>query len=381
MKKFGFGKIGDGDLFRRSKNNSSDPTPAASNPYAAADSYTPDQKNGNTGQSASNQSPALNSGYGPDKYGSGSGYGANRYDNSGSAHSAGGYGGLGNRNSNETSTTEDNRDALFGGAKDRYAQRGGPAAGSGAGNRFANGYGEERQLTAEEEEEEEVAAAKQEIRQMKRDDVSSTQRALAIAAQAEESGRATLARLGAQGERLHNTEKNLDLTSNHNRKAEEKAKELKTLNRSMFAVHVGNPFTSSSRRAARDEEINAKHLQEREQRELTRQAAFSSRQRMESNLKNLQPGDAGYRAGPTKTSLAERSKYQFEADSEDEEMENQIDRNLDALGHAAGRLNALARATGQEVEEQNKHIDRIMMKSDRVDDQIAMNRARLDRIK
>ena len=43
-------------------------------------------------------------------------------------------------------------------------------------------------------------------------------------------------------------------------------------------------------------------------------------------------------------------------------MENEIDSNLDALGHAAGRLNALARATGKEVDEQNKHIDVIIQK-------------------
>lgn len=44
-------------------------------------------------------------------------------------------------------------------------------------------------------------------------------------------------------------------------------------------------------------------------------------------------------------------------------------------------LNALGRAMGEEVDTQNKHIDRIIGKTDRVDDQIAMNRARLDRIK
>jgi len=43
-------------------------------------------------------------------------------------------------------------------------------------------------------------------------------------------------------------------------------------------------------------------------------------------------------------------------------MENEIDSNLDALGHAAGRLNALARATGKEVEAQNKQIDKIIEK-------------------
>jgi hypothetical protein len=36
---------------------------------------------------------------------------------------------------------------------------------------------------------------------------------------------------------------------------------------------------------------------------------------------------------------------------------------------------------GQEVDTQNTHIQRITGKTDKVDDQIAMNRARLDRIK
>jgi hypothetical protein len=265
---------------------------------------------------------------------------------------------------------------LFGGAKDKYTQRttlppsnGRPGEGYSAESGTAGSeggygaYGEERQLTAEEEEEEDVAATKQQIRFMKQEDVSSTRNALRIAAQAEETGRATLARLGAQGERIHNTEKNLDLAANHNRIAEEKAKELKTLNKSMFAVHVSNPFTASSRRAARDEEIIEKHRQEREQRDATRQAAFGSQQRMEQAFKELQPGDVGYRPQQTKASLAERSKYQFEADSEDDEMENEIDSNLDALGHAAGRLNALARATGKEVEAQNKQIDKIIEKA------------------
>jgi hypothetical protein len=105
-------------------------------------------------------------------------------------------------------------------------------------------------------------------------------------------------------------------------------------------------------------------------------------------------------AGATggKSTLADRAKYQFEADSEDDEMgkwwcfrlttnmaclqctENEIDNNLDQLHGAAKRLNALGRAMGQEVDTQNEHIGRIMNKTDKVDDQIAMNRARLDRI-
>lgn len=100
------------------------------------------------------------------------------------------------------------------------------------------GYGayEDRVLTAEEQEEEDIQATKNEIKFIKQSDVSSTRNALRIAAQAEETGRATLERLGAQGERIHNTERNLDLASNQNRLAAEKAREIKTLNRSMFAV-------------------------------------------------------------------------------------------------------------------------------------------------
>jgi protein transport protein SEC9 len=436
MKKFGFSKKGDGDddasrsaLFgsRSSKNAS----PAALNPYAqpaaAADPYAQDtnkyanmgppalggspyqqarsqyslpsgpgggrglpggpgtNKGGpSPGPPAVNRQPLNGGGYGADKYGSGGGYGANRYDtapsygapaDTGSKYGPGGYGGLGRTNSNETTSTEDNRDALFGGAKDRYAQRGAvPPANARPGGDYAaesgasgaeggyGAYGEERQLTAEEEEEEDVQATKQQIRFMKQEDVSSTRNALRIAAQAEETGRGTLARLGAQGERIHNTEKNLDIAANHNRIASEKARELKTLNRSMFAVHVSNPFTASSRREARDQEILEKHRTEREQRDATRQDAFGSQQRMERNFKELQPGDQGYRPQQTKQSLKDRAKFQFEPDSEDEEMENEIDSNIDALGHAAGRLNLLARATGKEVEAQNDVIDRVIVK-------------------
>jgi hypothetical protein len=44
-------------------------------------------------------------------------------------------------------------------------------------------------------------------------------------------------------------------------------------------------------------------------------------------------------------------------------------------------LNALGKAMGAEIDSQNKHIDRIIKKTDKVDDQIAVNRARLDRIR
>ncbi|KAN0069835.1 hypothetical protein V8E54_012141 [Elaphomyces granulatus] len=67
-------------------------------------------------------------------------------------------------------------------------------------------------------------------------------------------------------------------------------------------------------------------------------------------------------SGKTKKNLSERAKNQFEADSEDEAMEDEIEQNLDLLSGAAGRLNGLARATGDELDKHNKHLERIIGK-------------------
>ncbi|KAK5062493.1 hypothetical protein LTR84_004566 [Exophiala bonariae] len=370
------------------------------NPYAggAPDTYGSDNKYGSSqggqggyGGNQGGYGGGQGGGYSSEKFGNQNGYGGGGGGNpyasgqqAGGAPRQGGYGGLGPSQYDQDS----NRDELFGGARERVQQQkpqnpaGGPPdyqynpENNAGGDRSYGAYGD-RQLTAEEEEEEDIAATKQEIRFMKQQDVASTRNALRIAAQAEEMGRNTLARLGAQGERMHNTDRNLDIGNNHINVSEDKTKELKTLNRSMFAVHVNNPFTSKDRRAQRDEAIMERHHQERELREATRDQAFKSTQRMNQNFKGIDEASNGPKA---KTSLAERAKYQFEADSEDEGMENEIDRNLDDLSGAAKRLNLLARATGEEVEQQNKLIQRIAEKSDRFDDRLVFQTEKLKRI-
>ncbi|KZM25567.1 hypothetical protein ST47_g3265 [Ascochyta rabiei] len=368
----------------------SDKAAPASNPYAAApgkDPYAqpPPQYPGPSDGFRQDKTPAVTA---PGQhYGAQSGYGNERYDSppapqQQSARGPGGYGGLGRTNSTDTDA---NKADLFGNAAQRqqqppppqqpgaYGQSTPGAYGAGSGGYGAYG---DRELTAEEQEEEDIGATKQEIKFMKQQDVSSTRNALRLAQQAEETGRDTLARLGAQGERIHNTERNLDLASTQNRIAEEKARELKTLNKSMFAMHVSNPFTASSRRQARDDKIMENHHRDREARDATRKAAWESSARQDNQNRTMQ----GMSGANKKASLAERAKYQFEADSDDDAMENEIDANLDALHGAARRLNHLGRAMGQEVETQNEHIGRIIGKTDKVDDQIAMNRSRLERI-
>ncbi|KAI9669335.1 MAG: Meiosis-specific subunit of the t-SNARE complex [Alyxoria varia] len=413
MKKFGIGKKDKGDdaddskrsqLFgKSSKSKSSAPSanPYAApqnglgqDPYAKPQGYPPNDpsrssvasqpppypgggKEGGSATSRARQdkSPVPPGGYGGaprfnnQGYGNQGGYGGDRFGgpNGGAnppGRSGGGYGGLG-----QTQEGDDNRDALFSGAKQRADERqhqglppdnGQPGGGYGMEpgydqQRYKK-YDQDRQLTAEEEEEEDVQDTKEQIRDMKQQDVSSTRNALRIAAQAEESGRATLERLGAQGEKIHNTEKNLDLAASGNREAEEKAREIKHLNRSMWAMQVNNPFTKTRRKADRDEKILETHRTERAERDATRAAAWASANRQaETDRKLRDPQNPATK----KSNLAERSKYQFEADSEDEAMEDEIDSNIDALGGAANRLNRLGKAMNGELEVQNKHIDRI----------------------
>ncbi|KAJ5550473.1 hypothetical protein N7535_001586 [Penicillium sp. DV-2018c] len=407
-------------LFGRKKDKSPSGSSTPSNPYAQPiplDPYTKAKigagvaplpadhplANGGSSSRSPHDIPSDQkhpSGYAPNKYGNQGGYGTDRFGGSGagaaspasgvgagSRYGTGGYGGLGGADPNDPAAADSARNELFGGAN-----RNAPPPytegqnGTGQGQNYGGGSNEysmatfqDRQLTAEEEEEEEVQATKNEIRFIKQGDVASTRNALRAAAQAEETGRATLARLGAQGESVHDTEKSLDMTTIEGRIAEEKAKELKTLNKSMFAVHVSNPFTASRRRRDRDEKILNTHREERDIREGTRAEAHGTNQRMDRVFRDIQR-DAAKQGKGKKASVTERAKYQFEADSEDEAMEDEIEQNLDLLGGATGRLNGLAKATGKELDEQNRHLERIMGKSDYVDDQIAMNRAKLDRI-
>lgn len=382
-------------LFGSRKKDKSPPTP--SNPYAQpipVDPYTkakigagvaplpadhPAAKGGPAAQSP-HAIPSDNK-YAPNSFGNQGGYGSDRFGGSGagvgspasgsnSRYGNGGYGGLGGGDPNDPAASDSARNELFGGASNRNNSGAAPPPYSeGQDGQGQNNYGggsneysmatfQDRQLTAEEEEEEEVQATKNEMRFVKQGDVASTRNALRAAAQAEETGRATLARLGAQGESIHDTEKSLDMTTIEGRIAQDKAKELKTLNKSMFAVHVANPFTASRRRRERDEKVLNTHREDRDVREGTRSEAHMTNQRMDRVFRDIDR-DAAKQGKGKKASVTERAKYQFEADSEDEALEDEIEQNLDLLGGATGRLHGLARATGKELDEQNRHLERI----------------------
>ncbi len=409
MKKFGFGKKGgdDGDDASRnvlfgSRKKGSTGAAQSDNPYAqqgaqgAADPYADSAKYANvtpfqqarsqvgggapggapgTGQQDPSGRAGGYGGYSSDKYGSGGGYGSNRYENNvgadrygvstAGARGPGGYGGFGRNDKDEQ---DSNRDALLGDAQERYAQRQQPSGTSG-GNDQGNGptgsqdnyggYGDQRELTAEEQDEAETQAILAEKRQVQQDSSASVSRSVQMARQANEVGRATLARLGAQGERLHNTEKNLDLAANQNKIAQDRAAELKTLNRSMFAVHVSNPFTSKQRQQKADDEVMNRHRSERDQREATRREGFSANQRMESNFRDINTVGV---ARPQQRTKKDYGKFNLEDEEGADELEDQIDDGINELEGQVSMMNMVGRAIGKEVDTQNKQIDRIMTK-------------------
>lgn len=168
----------------------------------------------------------------------------------------------------------------------------------------------------------------------------------------------TYARLGAQHERLNYTETLLDKASTSTREADVSTKKLKSLNRSMFAVHVNNPFTSTKRTKEMEERTLSNHRADRDMRDATRKAGYDSNSRMEQGFKEI---DKAQRSTDkwSRSSGAEKSKYAFEDDSEDDANEDRID---DAMVRTAGHvttLNSVAKLMGKEIEGQNQLIDRL----------------------
>jgi len=95
----------------------------------------------------------------------------------------------------------------------------------------------------------------------------------------------------------------------------------------MFAVHVGNPFTTEKRLQRDIQQELGKRQHERETMQTTREAAYSSEQRKLQAAKDLRDNPAQSAAAP-KRSMVDRSKFQFEADSDDDQMEDEIEDNL-----------------------------------------------------
>ncbi|KAF0269826.1 hypothetical protein FOG48_01120 [Hanseniaspora uvarum] len=260
------------------------------------------------------------------------------------------------------------------------------------GSRFVSFEEMQRQQQEQQlrEEDEEVDTIKKQIRFTKQSSAASTRNTLKMARDAEIAGLNTLGMLGSQSEKLGNVETNLTLMKIHNREADDKVSELKKLNRSVFAVHVSNPFTS--KRRAREFEERVKN-----QRELDKQMQMDDRRKLDDSTKaightlssayNQHKSDLNGETVAVKEQnskgeiLNKNKKYMFEGDSEDEDLEVEIDRNLNEIGKISGRLKKIALSQSDEVEKQHSRLNQIENDTDDLDIKLYWNTKRMADIK
>ncbi|KAI8377980.1 uncharacterized protein BYT42DRAFT_572375 [Radiomyces spectabilis] len=273
-------------------------------------------------------------------------------------NSYGGRGNGGGRYGNSSNRYEDDRQDLFSGASSgrRYDQQGQEDA-----------YGSSR--FAENEEDEEVAGLKQQIRNVKQDTLQSTRNALAKINETEGTAANTMNMLGQQSSQIANVDRNLDLSKAYSDRAASQASELKQLNRSIFIPVVKNPFTKKSRNRKELEALKSDHAEHMAERDNIRQFEHESNARIDRAQRANQrtSANAGYRRG---RSEADRQRYQFEGDSEDDQVEDEIDSNLDLLGDATSRLKNMALTMNDELDSQNKHLHKMDKKVDPINERL-----------
>lgn len=237
---------------------------------------------------------------------------------------------------------------------------------------------EEEQVNSEEEE---VEAIKQDIRFVKQESVALTRNTLRMAQEADASGTNTLGMLGSQSERLFNAEQNLLLADTQTKIADDKVAELKRLNRSIFIPASGNPFNKKSRLREQESKLKAQKEQEKYLRETNRQGVYASEQRVKQGISNNSTQSDTFNKYQSEKHLQQAQRYQFENDSEDDEMEKELATNLDQIAAYSKKLRNTATVMGQEVGAQNDRLRKIEEDADRLDINVHLNSTRLNNLR
>ncbi|WVQ82733.1 hypothetical protein IAT38_004865 [Cryptococcus sp. DSM 104549] len=243
-------------------------------------------------------------------------------------------------------------------------------------------YGYEgREMEEDFDEEEEIEGIKQEMRGVKQESLASTRNALRLAREAEESARGTVAKLADQSERIANSERYLDMAKANNQRAEDKAVELKKLNRSIFRPAV--TWNKDAKRQAEEEKINERHAMERIDRAKALMDVSDTRKRLgaAANPSPYSSQSAQPLPGAAKAKKDARSRYQFDATASDDELEDELDENLDETYEVTKRLKNLAVAMGGEVSGQNERLTRVTDKTENLEFAVMKNTERLKRIR
>lgn len=228
------------------------------------------------------------------------------------------------------------------------------------------------------QEDEEVEQIKGQIRFTKQESVASTRNTLRMAREAEESGKNTLGMLGNQSENIYNIERNLDLAKTQDRIAKEKVAQLNHYNRNILKPSMQNPFTKSRKLREKEERIKNDRLQSKFVQEQQRRELSQSTNRIKAGLNEREEAGESITAKYRREkNLQEAKRYQFENDSEDDEMENEIGDNIEEIGKIASRLKRLAINQGEEIDSQNYRLRNVEEDMNDLDINVHLNTTRL----
>lgn len=168
----------------------------------------------------------------------------------------------------------------------------------------------------------------------------------------------------------------------HANRAEDRTGELKQLNRSIFRPVI--VFNKDAKRAAAEAKIQARHDEERDERERTMAGVRESQNRVgraagygrgdEDDEEGLGGGGRRDRSAAAQGAREKaRGRYQFEKTASDDELEDELDDNLDEILDVSKRLKVLAMAAGNEVTAQNGQLDKLGDKVSSVDSKVSRN--------
>jgi len=321
------------------------------------------------------------SGYGKTSLGALGGYGGDRYNHSihsldtkpthtsgppgVAAQRNGGYGGLGD--------PEGQKRELFSGyevAPQRRIPE--PSQQSQHVDDYSGNQREEEKVSPEQQEEMEIDHLKKEIREERVATVNTGRRMLATLQGTKANALRLAERVQEQGERIDNSERNINVAEVHNRVAREQTGNLARMNRSIFLpAHL-----SKSKQNAADAEKLQAELGEKAKREELNSETYHNNTRMAQALEAVnKPKILG-------SKNSGRSKdYEFENGEIDEQCEAEIDSLTGDMLDVSKELHTVAIALNGAISHQTKQVERITEKTDNVDVQVRKNRMKLDRIR
>ncbi|PVV00967.1 hypothetical protein BB560_004632, partial [Smittium megazygosporum] len=145
----------------------------------------------------------------------------------------------------------------------------------------------------EQNEDEEVDMIKSRIAEVKQDSLNSTRNALRQVRQTQETASNTMNKLGEQTSQLNRIDKTLEVANVQAGDSVDKTQKLRTLNRSIFSISIGNPFSSKKKKAAELEKAKQEHQKSVEESERLRQINYESQKRVQDAKRNPH-AKAGY---------------------------------------------------------------------------------------